>query len=222
MAALLALTGVVGFAPRSIGILEGEMPNPPLVVHIHAAMMAMWLGILVTQATLAATGRRNAHKTFGLLTLIVGPCLVAAMIAVTMWRFDQRVELGQAVAGANTLMAQMRSIFCFSVFFGWAIAVRKRDSETHKRMMILATVVLLPAAIFRITWLPTTMPGSYLAVHAYMLALLVPAFIYDIVRFGRLHRAYWIGLAILTPWLIAIHFLWSTPWWGETAKRIML
>jgi hypothetical protein len=222
MAALLALTGIIGFAPRSMAILEGELANPPLVVHVHAAMMAIWLGLLVAQATLAATGRLKFHRTLGLISFVIGPCLVAAMIAVTTWRYQQRVEMGQIIPGSNTLLAQIRAIVYFSLFFTWAIVARKSDSETHKRMMILATVVLVPAAVSRMTWLPTTMPASYLSLHASMLLLLVPAFIYDVARRGAIHKAYWIGLLLLLPWIVATHSFWSNPWWIETAKRFML
>jgi hypothetical protein len=67
--------------------------------------------------------------------------------------------------------------------------------------------VLIPAAIARITWLPTTMPRSFDAVHAYMLLCLAPAVIADVMRFGRPHRAYVAGLTLLSPWLIATYYL---------------
>jgi hypothetical protein len=221
MAGLFLVTAVVGFAPRSAAILAGERPNPPLVVHIHAALMVSWLVLLLAQTTLAATGRGRLHRTLGLASVALAPAVVAAMIAITIWRFGERVELGQMMAGANILLAQGRSIFCFSLFYAWAILVRGRDSETHKRMMILATLTLLTAAITRITWLPTTMPASYDAVHGYMLLLLVPALAYDIARRGRPHAAYLIGLGLLLPWMIATRLLWDSPWWLATAPRLM-
>jgi hypothetical protein len=143
------------------------------------------------------------------------------MIAAAIWRFGVRAELGEIEAGANTLLVQGRAIFYFSLFYLWAISVRKRDREIHKRMMILATVVLLPAAITRISWLPSTMPESYDAVHAYMILLLTPALAHDVSRQGRPHSAYLIGLGLLLPWIIATHFLWNSPWWVETASKIM-
>jgi hypothetical protein len=219
-AGLFLLTAIIGFAPRSAAILTGELANPPLVVHIHAALMVSWLVLLLTQTTLVATDRVKLHRTMGLVSLALAPCVVAVMIAVSIWRFGVRVELGQAAAGANTLLVQGRAIFYFSLFYLWAITVRERDPETHKRMMFLATVVLLPAAIARISWLPTTMPESYDALHAYMVLLMAPAFAHDIFRRGRPHSAYVIGLGLLLPWIIATHFLWNSPWWGDTVFRI--
>lgn len=221
IAALFVATAVAGFAPRSAAILIGERPNPPLIVHVHAALMAAWLALLLTQATLMATGRRRLHKALGLSSLAVGPALVAMMIAISIWRYGERIELGEIDQGSNTLLSQIRSILYFTLFFSWAILAREKDSGAHKRMMLLATVVLLTAAISRMTWLPTTTPGSYDAVHGYMLLLLAPGVVYDVIRRGRPHTAYVIGLALLLPWMIATHFLWGSPWWLETAPKLM-
>ena len=38
-------------------------------------------------------------------------------------------------------------IVLFVTFVSWALLVRRRDSETHKRLLILATLLPLPAAI---------------------------------------------------------------------------
>ena len=52
MAWLFVVVAVVGFAPRSLAILGGTMASPPLVVHLHAAVMASWTVLLALQATL--------------------------------------------------------------------------------------------------------------------------------------------------------------------------
>jgi hypothetical protein len=221
MAALFLVTAVVGFAPRSVEILTGVRRTPPLVVHIHAALIVAWLGMLLTQTTLVAVGKTAWHKTLGLTSLVLAPAVVAAMVAVSIWRFDERVSLGQVAAGANTLLNQGRAILYFSVFFLWAILSRKADCETHKRMMILTIVPATTAAFARMPWLPTTTPDSPLAPHAYMLLLLAPVIIYDVVRLGRPHSAYLIGLALMLPWMIATELLWNSPWWAATASRLM-
>jgi hypothetical protein len=143
------------------------------------------------------------------------------MIAAAIWNYGEMAAVGLSARAANLLLVQGRAILYFPLFFVWALLVRRRDPETHKRMMILATLVLLPAAITRMTWLPTTLPASFDAPHAYMFLLLAPALAYDVVRLGRPHAAYLIGLALLLPWLVATHFLWSSPWWLQVAPRLM-
>lgn len=221
MAALFLGTAVVGFAPNSAAILSNELPSPPLVVHLHAALMVSWLGLLFVQALLVATGRRALHRTLGVASWVLAPCIVAGMFAVMTWRQGMLADFGQLGPASNILLAQGRSIVYFALFFAWAMLARNHDRETHKRMLILATVVLLPASVGRMTWLPTTTPESYDALHGYMLLLMAPALAYDFARLGRPHRAYVIGLLLLLPWMIATHFLWNTPWWRDTAAKLM-
>lgn len=234
MAVLFIAIALGGFIPDSLTRLAeidaGRRPPFSPFVHVHAVVMGSWLLLLLAQTTLVATGRKNLHLGLGLASLALGPAVVALMVATTV---NGWASLYSAAAPAppevlaqaktmisNVLLVQSRSVFYFSLFFLWAILVRGKDNETHKRMMILATLSLIPAAIVRMRWLPTTMPASYDAPHAYMLLCLMPVLVRDVVRLGRPHRAYVIGLALLLPWIIATHYLWNSPWWLATAPKL--
>lgn len=229
-AGLCTATAIVGFFPNSAAILAGDKPNPPLEIHIHAALMVCWLALLMAQTMLVALRRTALHRKLGVASLVLGPAVVVGMIAATLQSYEPRVAAALArglppemadIAGANVVLAQVRAIIYFTIFFAIAILVRQRDPETHKRMMLLATIVPLPAAIVRITWLPNALPANYDLVHGYMLLLLAPAVIYDIVRLGRPHNAYVIGFALLLPWMIATHFLWASPGWAAAVKAVI-
>ena len=125
------------------------------------------------------------------------------------------------VAASGILLEQIRELVLFPVFITWALLVRKTDSQTHRRLMLFATVLPLPAAIDRITWIPTTLPDSPISVHLGILSVLPPVLIYDIWRRGRIHRAYVIGLALNVPFLAASHWLWGSQWWVATAPKLM-
>jgi hypothetical protein len=220
-ASLFVATALVGFFPRSLEILTGVRRNPPLVIHVHAATMAAWLGLLFFQTLLVALRRPELHRTLGLASFVIGPAMAGSMIAATLFRFGERVSLGENVAAANVLLNQGRAIFYFVLFFTWAMWVRKQDSETHKRMIFLATVGPFTAAFARMTWLPNTWPENPLSSHLYMFGLLLPAIAYDVYRQGRPHPAWLIGLALMLPWVVATQFLWNQPWWTATAARLM-
>jgi hypothetical protein len=119
------------------------------------------------------------------------------------------------------LLEQIRIVPLFAALVTWALVVRRSDSETHKRLMILAALLPLPAAIDRMTWLPATLPESPASIHLYSLLWLLPVLVYDIVRRGSVHRAYVIGLALNRPFVVASYVLWSSPWWSATAPRLM-
>jgi hypothetical protein len=221
-------------SPDSLALLanveSGARPPLPLILHIHAACMATWLLLLLVQTSLVATGRTALHRTLGLAALLMAPAVVAAMIGIAFDRWRAIAELGTSAgpewmastaAASNILLEQIRSALFFSIFVGWALLVRRKDPETHKRMMILATLMPMGAAITRIDWLPTTMPDSYVSQYAYHLLWLTPALVYDLVRRGAVHRAYVIGIALVLPYAIVSQLLWGSDWWVSTAPKLM-
>ncbi len=110
----------------------------------------------------------------------------------------------------------------FPVFFVWALRARRTDPQTHKRMILLATLMLLDAAIARMSWLPfNQFPKDYLAVHLYLLLLLVPALLFDLIRLQRIHSAWLWGLALILPWVIATEFVWGSQWWRNLGPKLV-
>jgi hypothetical protein len=67
------------------------------------------------------------------------------------------------------------------------------------------------------TWLPGTnfMAVGYDALHLYQVLLVAPAILYEVARFGRVHRAYVIGLGLFLPFGLATHFAWVSDAWRQ-------
>jgi hypothetical protein len=219
---LITAVAIVGFAPSSAGILGGTIPSPPLVVHLHAAAMAAWLLLLVAQAGLVTAGRRDLHMRLGLASLGLAPAILVLFTAVTIVRYYDITEVGLGALAANILFLQIRVIVMFPVFVIWALAVRVRDPETHKRAMILAALLPIGAAFGRMAWIPGNDLMVTFDVSAILEgALLAPALVYDALKHGRVHRAYWIGLALTVAWLVGAHFIWNSPAWHNAADALM-
>lgn len=236
MAGLFVVTALVGFIPNSIGLLEsiaaGQRPPLPTAYHIHAVLMGSWLLLLLAQTTLMAVGNREHHMKLGLVSIVLVPLIVMAMLGIidAMWSWIASIPEDAMPPGAlselkvivsDILLPQLRIVILFPVLIAWAVYVRRTDPETHKRLMIIASVLPLPAAIDRMSWLPLTIPENPASIHLYTLLLLLPALIYDLVRKGTLHRAYVIGIAINLPFVIATHMLWSSPWWLAVAPTLV-
>jgi hypothetical protein len=238
MAAWFIAIVLAGFIPDSLMKLEavqtGQRPPFPLVLHMHAVLMGSFLLILLTQTWLMATGRRQYHMQIGLfgyavgaLLVIVGLVLVPTMYLQT-WQAAQsappgvREGLQQSLpVRENIMLLQMRIGILFPLFLAIAFKARGRNAGIHKRMMFLATVMALPAGIDRIPWLPHTMPASPLSPDLYVLAAISPMFIWDVIRNRSVHPAYVIWLAVNIPFAIAVHGLWDTPWWHQTAQQLL-
>jgi hypothetical protein len=238
MAVLFIVTVLTGFIPDSIGLLAavdaGKRPPLPAILHVHAALMGSWLLLLLTQSILMATNRPALHKQLGMISFglapilfIVGILLVPAMRVPLAEAFkaaspELAPQLRQALhITMNIVLLQMRIGIGFAGLYAIGILVRKTDFELHKRLMILATAAPMPAAIDRMEWLPSTMPGGILSVDIGMLAIISPMLLWDLYRLKKVHKAYIIWFLVNLPMVIFGHIAWGTAWWEQTAFRML-
>ncbi len=229
---------LAGFVPDSLMKIEmvrtGQRPPFPLVLHVHAVLMGAFLLLLLAQTWLMATGRRALHMQLGVAGLVgaVAIVIVGFILIPTMyhqlWNAAQTApnELRERLRTPlliwdNITLLQIRIGILFPLFIAIGLRARGKEAGLHKRMMILATAIPLPAGIDRIPWLPHTMPDSPLSVDLYTLLAISPMFVWDVVRNGRVHRAYWIWIAAYLPCAIAVHALWNTAWWHSMVPRLM-
>ena len=161
---LFILLVLLGFIPDSLAkiaaVNAGERPPFPLIMHVHAVLMGSFLVLLWTQALLMATGRGALHRQLGIASFIVAPAMVVAgfLLAHTMYLYGWHAmlaapaamhdELVQRMQGRdNILLVQLRVGILFSAFLLIGLRARRADFGLHKRMMILATAMALPAGI---------------------------------------------------------------------------
>jgi hypothetical protein len=232
---LIVLTGFIPDALMKIAAVKaGQRPPFPLVMHVHAVVMGSFLLLLLTQTVLMATGRRALHMRVGIAAFALVPVLVvvgfilAPTIYHQVWNFAQTAppamqpKLHERLLDLeNILLLQMRIGILFPLFIAIGLRARSGNAGLHKRMMLLATAIPLPAAIDRMSWLPTTLPASPIASDLYVLAGVSPLFLWDVVRNRRIHEAYWIWLAIYVLASVIVNAAWDKPWWHATARHIM-
>jgi hypothetical protein len=238
MAAWFIAIVFAGFIPDSvmkIGMVEaGKRPPFPIVMHMHAALMGLFLLLLLAQTWLMATGRRELHMRLGVFAAIVAAALVVVGILLVPTMYHQTWEglrsgppearqklVDLAAFQENVMLFQLRIGILFPLFLLIGLLARGRNAGLHKRMMILGTAIALPAAIDRIASLPTTLPGSPLATDLYTLLAVSPMFVWDVVRNRSVHRAYWIWLGLSLPVTWWVHSQWNTPAWHAMARQIL-
>jgi hypothetical protein len=229
---------LAGFIPDSLDkvamVRAGERPPFPLVLHFHAVLMGSFLLLLFAQTWLMATGRRALHMQLGVLGLLTAAALV--VVGFILVPTNYHLLWGAAHSGApgasekfgfalkiweNIMLLQMRIGILFPLFLIIGARARGSNAGLHKRMMILATAMALPAGIDRIPWLWTTMPANPVSADLFTLVAVSPMFIWDVVRNRRVHEAYWIWLPIFVASSVLVQYLWDTPGWHATAQAIM-
>ncbi len=239
MSSLFVITAIVGFAPTSYELVSevtsGQQPFPPFILHFHAASMSLWLLLLLAQSVIMYRGKPDTHKKLGLISFVLAPCILISMYGVEMLNIGQNVVTAPDIAPnqaaqykrniSSALLIHGVSYLFFPVFYLWAILVRRKDGETHKRMMILATLVLMVPGIGRLLSVSGLLPDLGLNIidarHFYLLLLIVPAVVYDVVKQSVPHKSYIIGIALILAWIVTAHFLWNSEWWLETAPRLV-
>ena len=231
----IVLTGFIPDSIMKVGLVEaGRRPPFPLVLHFHAVLMGTFLLLLLAQSAMMATGRCELHKRVGIAAFVLVPCLVVVGLILVptiyhgAWHAaqaapaDLRPKLqGRLLELDNILLMQLRIGILFPLLIGIALRARNGDVGIHKRMMFLATAMPLPAAIQRMTWLPTTVPASPLSIELYILLAVSPLLVWDVVRNRRVHEAYWVWLGCWLPFAVLTDSLWGTAWWHATARAMM-
>ena len=237
-AASFIIIVLAGFVPSSIekaaAVQAGTRPPFPLVMHLHALLMGAFLLLLLAQTTLVATGRNSFHMRLGLASMVLAPAIVVVGFLLAQGNYlglsaaaqtappAARAELTGIVSHLdNILLLQLRIGILFPLLLWIGLRARQSEPGLHKRMMILAVAVALPAAIDRIPWLPTTMPDSPLATDLYTVLAISPMLLWDLIRNRFVHRAYWIWFGLFLPLAILVNGLWDTQWWHRAAPALM-
>lgn len=232
---VITLTGFIPDSIMKIGMVRaGERPPFPIVMHMHAVLMASFLSLVFAQTWLMATGRKAYHMRLGVAAFVLAPALVIVgfILAPTMYHetwnalqtappAQRQTLLGLLSFKENVLLLQTRIGILFPLFLAIGLRARRANAGLHKRMMILAPAFALAAGIDRIGWLPTTLPASPVGSDLWVLSAVSPMFVWDVVRNRSVHRAYWIFLAASLPLAFVVYSLWDTPWWHATARQIM-
>ena len=238
MAASFVVVTLTGFIPDSIGLVadarSGAIPPLPLVMHFHAVLMGSFLLLVLAQTTLAATGRLETHRQLGRIAAVLVPALVLVGFVLvptiyrSVWFAAQSAPLParevlqhRVLRLDNIMLLQFRIGTLFPLFIFLGLKARGTDGAFHKRMMILATATPLPAAIDRMSWLPTTLPHSPLATDLYILLLLSPMFVWDLVRTRTVNRAYLVWLGAYVAVSAALYAAWGKGWWQALAPHLM-
>ena len=209
MACIFPVLVVLGFTPSYQALSDGSY-KPHWFAHVHGAVMAGWLLVFLTQTILAARGNLKFHRQLGLFFAAYG-----AMVWLCMLATSTRVRIVYAPpledGTWDILLIELYGMMIFGLFFTWGILVRK-NTAAHKRLVLLATLVLLQAAIDRIQWLPRGSNGV-LSNFMYLDMLLIPLFLYDFFAVGRIHKITLWGSACLVAVQLTAVALWGSPAW---------
>lgn len=195
MTVLICAAVFYGFGSEYTRDRADYFPFPSLLVYVHASLFFSWMLLLLAQAVLVSAGRVAWHRSLGIagFFLLCGMPVVGALTAtaaVAHNRFPPAFD--------DPLLFyydSIASLLAFAVLVYFALRFRKAP-QTHKRLVLLATLIIAEAGIFRWPehWIHE-MPHGVTTV-TYLFVLLMIA--YDFFSQRRIHPAtLWGGLFLI-------------------------
>src|SRR5438067_8238401 len=187
----------LGFAPTYwLPMATRSLPSMP-VIHLHGVLFFAWTLYFAFQTWLAASGRIARHRTIGMIGVSLATAMTIFGFLAAVNIMKRSAALWLADAGVAFAIVPLSGILFFAVAFTLAIA-NVRQSETHKRLMLLASISLLDAAVARwfLTFLAPPGPAGPPPVEVTILPalvaylLLVPAVIFDDRKSTRLNSSH--------------------------------
>lgn len=199
MALAMLVTVVAGFS-RSF-FLRPWFPGHPspseTAFYWHGAVFTAWYLLLLVQPLLIAAGRVDRHRMLGragaalAAAMVVLGCYVALVAAGRPGGF-----IGVPVPPLAFLTIPFLDMAVFGVLVSYAIA-KRHVAQTHKRLMLIASIGPLAAAIARLPFdfIMASGPPAFFGLTD---LFLLPLVAWDLATRRRLHAAtLWGGLLVI-------------------------
>ena len=209
MAIILLIVSAAGFA-RSYYLAHwlGTKTLTPLL-QLHGAVMTLWILLFLTQTSLVASNRTDVHRRLGMIGLILAGGVVATSLASAFVTLGEG-RLNKAVPANIFLVFPIGLALMFALLVGSA-AYFYRDSATHKRLMLIATIAATatPLARLGLPFLPRGAIGGNLA----LMPLILMLGAHDVASLKRLHPAtYWGGGFVIAMLPARLLFAQTDAW----------
>jgi hypothetical protein len=211
-------------------LLEG--PPRPVVLWVHSILFSFWMAFLIAQSALVRVRNVKLHRTLGWggAGLAAAMTMVGVITSVVMTRFELQYLNAHplfVLGGMHSselarlrLAAQLGSLWniaCFTALF-WLAVYLRRKPEMHRRLILLATCMLLAPAFSRF-------PQPFVSDHSYYWvdAVILLGVARDLIVTQRVHKVYYCVLPILiVGQQFVVHTMLAEPaWWMRIASFIV-
>ena len=164
-----------GFGLRAVQRYATNDPPLPPVVHLHGLVFASWMTLLIAQTSLINAGNVALHRSLGTFGIALGTAVLFTGGLITAIGFG---PLSPATPFYYDLLyLSLVAILGFGLLF--TLAIRQvRKPENHRRLILFATIPLLPPGInrmyqvsFELNYLPVL--ATYLTMAAIAAAILI-------------------------------------------------
>lgn len=181
---LLALI-LCGFGGRALTQREETPPDAWILVP-HILCIGAWYLLFALQGALIPLRRRTLHRTLGYASLPLAIALVWTSVLVMAENY--RLKGDAPLVFFNVLnLSQFVGLYTAAV-----LALRR--PMMHKRLMLYASITMMPPALVRIIQaISLPEPVTVLLI----VGLWIPGIRHDRKTLGRVHAGTWIGVGVI-------------------------
>ena len=223
--ALCWLGVIMGFMPAVSKRLAGHADYAaPLILYVHIVAFTAWLLLLTIQVGLIRTRRAAVHRKLGLAGVVLVP--VMAITALLAEVYSQRFYFDHPPNSQAFFIIPIAYALAFAGLASTALLQRK-NSSAHKRLIVLATTIIVGAAYAR--WWGEGLTRTYgdgfwgMIVNTFTGTnlLLAGAVSYDLLTRRRVHPVYSIGVPAIILGELAVSFIYHAPGWLPIARILI-
>jgi len=215
VAVLALLVVLAGFAP-SFYLKPWFQKPPPLtaLLVVHGVVMTAWFALFLVQAQLAASRNLRLHRRLGVAGVALAAVVLVLGTAVSI--IGARLGHSPGPPPLVFLAIPLGDMLVFALLAGGALWFRHR-SDIHKRLMLLAFVGLVTAAIVRIPVAANNILFAFGATVLFCGACVA----WDTWQHRRLHPAFGWGLVLVAlSWPLRL-WLAGTAGWQTVARWLV-
>jgi uncharacterized membrane protein YozB (DUF420 family) len=221
---LFALAMILAFWPSYYSRLADQ---PTSHIHAHGLAMTAWLALLVAQAVLVRSGRRDVHRKLGLVSYALVPAIVIATVRFVHYTL-QPVPI-QSPNALFFLALVLNTLVAFVLLFALAMVYRKQPA-LHARWMIATLFPIFTPVTDRLfarffpvilTWVPRINGSPVMQVSGFLLAdvILASIAVWDWTANSR--RVFAAALAIVVVYQACVLTFHNFALWAAFGSWFM-
>jgi len=186
MAIFMCVCVYIGFSPTyfQAGMLRAPLPSP--ILHVHGAVFTLWMLLFVVQTALISARRVKWHRSLGIVAFCLPPIMIVLGVMAAINALHRGFQIGPLDSAVSLAIPLIGIVgFTFIIYASWRA---RRRPDAHKRLVLIATMVLVAAAFGRFPWGRIGFPpaaGTVIGVGFLILLLLV----YELATLRRIHRS---------------------------------
>jgi len=151
LTALMMVVIIIGVQWGFYETYTSQFPNfinSTYIIHIHGALLMIWLGLLVVQPMLIYIKKAKLHRSIGKVAFVLGPLIILSMYFVTKDSYWRGFNVLSESENLGFMVLDIRGFFSFAIF--WALAMGYRKTPyAHMRYMIGTGILAIGPGVGR-------------------------------------------------------------------------